>query len=452
MIVAVLAMCSTAGAVERGFVDKFCIEPPHGRLCAVLPFDQADFSSDFNYMLIEKGAQDPFDVFSWQAFVALNWPADQTGRPVDGRLGVAPKAPRVWQSFIRRPALFGPDTVLSECGGDAQAGTLLVGDLVQSDGSVLIDRHGNFAVYTTYANTVVADYIRDNGLTDAEGQTAFTKTEDIAFPRGRLSDEKAGTTAAAPSITLKMAWRVMSGDGAAGQSYLTRPAVIHVPEERSRSGKPMCLNVTLGLVGMHVAMRTESGNGSEWIWATFEHVDNAPVAANARNVNSIYDDELFPGGCQAPVRASETQYAFFDPNCPDCRTNTMTAIDWRWASAPPFARDVSGEPVEHSQVVRCWDIFESTAAVNRLWQEKLKGSVFANYMLISTQWRGTDPHPLFEHGEVPRYLTNITLETYQQTAKVGTCLGCHATAETASGAPADFVFMLQRADQERTRP
>ena len=62
-------------AVERGFIEKFCVAPPHGDLCPTLPFDQADFDRSFEYMLIVKGAQDPFDVFSWQAFVALNWPA-----------------------------------------------------------------------------------------------------------------------------------------------------------------------------------------------------------------------------------------------------------------------------------------------------------------------------------------------------------------------------------------
>ena len=96
--------------------------------------------------------------------------------------------------------------------------------------------------------------------------------------------------------------------------------------------------------------------------------------------------------------------------------------------------------------MRCWDIFESTAVVNQLWAQKLQNTVWANYMLISTQWRGANVSPLFENGEVPRYLTNTTLETYQQTGKEGSCLGCHAEATTASGHRADFTFMLRRAD------
>ena len=28
---------------------------------------------------------------------------------------------------------------------------------------------------------------------------------------------------------------------------------------------------------MHIMHRTESGNGGDWIWSTFEHVNAAPV-------------------------------------------------------------------------------------------------------------------------------------------------------------------------------
>ncbi len=444
-LIIALAAGSPGAAVERGFIKKFCINPPHDALCPQLPFDQADFSSDFNYMLIEKGAQDPFDVFSWQAFVALNWPADSSGNALPSPIGTAPDAPRVWLSYARRDALFGPDRATQACGDKIADTTVLISDLVQSDGSVLVDRNGNFVVFSTYANPVAGAYLRANALTDAAGQETFTRTGTVAFPQGRLADAQKNTGANAPAMTLKMAWRILNPAEINGARFFPRPAVIHVPAARAHNDEAMCAEVTIGLVGMHIAMRTESGNGDEWIWATFEHTDNAPVAANARNVNSIYDDDLFPGGCAAPAKTADLPYSFFDPNCRDCKTNTQTVSDWRWSDAPPFARHAGGGTVKSAQVVRCWDIFESTAAVNRAWQDKLQGTVWANYMLISTQWRATDKSPLFEHGEVPRYLTNLTLETFQQTAKDGTCLGCHATARTVNGHAADFVFMLQRA-------
>ena len=444
--VAALVLCHTGGAVERGFTDKFCIDPPHDKLCPQLPFDQADFSRDFSYMLIEKGAQDPFDVFAWQAFVALNWPSDRSGNPLQAAIGARPDAPRVWQSFVRRDALFAPDPALYNCGENLHADTVLVGDMEQSDGTVLVDRSGNLVVYSTFANHMVSGFVRKNRLDKASSQSAFTKTRKIAFPQGQLPNPSAGTKGTVPSVTLKMAWRILDAAETGNAPFFTRSGVVYVPAKRSLSGKPLCARVTLGLVGMHIALRTESGNGDEWIWATFEHIDNAPLAANARNVNSIYADDLFPGGCTTPAVAPAQTYSFFNGACIDCKTNTPTLSDWRWAESPPHARRADGGQARSTQAVRCWEVFESTAAVNDLWSGKLKGSVWENYMLISAQWRGAEISPLFEHGEAPRYLTNLTLETYQQTANDGTWLGCHATARTASGVPADFVFMLQRAN------
>ncbi len=61
-IIAVSAVPTAGHAVERGFIDKFCVTAPFNQLCPQLPYDQADFDTGFRYMLIEKGAQDPFDV------------------------------------------------------------------------------------------------------------------------------------------------------------------------------------------------------------------------------------------------------------------------------------------------------------------------------------------------------------------------------------------------------
>lgn len=433
------------GAVERGFIDKFCISPPYDELCSILPSDQTDFSEGFSYMLIEKGAQDPFDVFSWQAFVALNWPADTEGIPSTHKIGEVPGAPRAWQSFARRDEIFPPDKASQACGHQVRNGELLIEDIVQSDGSVLIDQEQNFVVYSTYVNQAVADYIKTYDLNSADGQRNFSKINKIDFPRGRIADEVNSTLGKIPSVTMKMAWRIFDENNQDAERFFMRSGVIHIPKDRSLNGKVQCIQVKLGLVGMHIAMRTQSGNGNEWIWSTFEHTDNVPIAANARNVNSIYAEELFPEGCLAPPQKTDRAYSFFDTSCKDCENNKPTLLDWKWSDAAPHARDSHKIIAEPTQTVRCWDIFESTNFVNQLWAKKLQRTVWRNYMLISTQWRGAERSPLFEHGEVPRFLTNTTLETFQQSNSDGTCLGCHARAQTVNGQTADFVFMLQRA-------
>lgn len=47
---------------------------------------------------------------------------------------------------------------------------------------------------------------------------------------------------------------------------------------------------------------------------------------------------------------------------------------------------------------------------------------------------------VFPNGEVPRYLTNVTLETYDQYSHEGTCMGYHAKATTLAGQDANFSF------------
>jgi hypothetical protein len=138
-------------------------------------------------------------------------------------------------------------------------------------------------------------------------------------------------------------------------------------------------------------------------------------------------------------------YGFFDPDCPDCPTNQSPSGDWRWAEAEPYARIDGDADFTPPQIVRCWNIFEGTRELNDIWHDELRGTALENYILISTQWRGADKSPLFEHGEVPRFLTNTTMETYLQAEQEGTCLGCHAGAETATGKDANFTFLLRDA-------
>ena len=66
-----------------------CDAPPYDQVCAVAPKDNTDFDAAFIYHNLEKNAQNPFDIFSWQTFVALNWPANEAGAPI-GENGSAP--------------------------------------------------------------------------------------------------------------------------------------------------------------------------------------------------------------------------------------------------------------------------------------------------------------------------------------------------------------------------
>ena len=435
LLAAGLLIAGTIGALSDHliFTPQACIRAPHDQLCPHFPDDQLHFSSVLEYRLINTAVQDPFDHHAWQAFLALNWPLSADGTPA-ATLGAAPDTRRIWSRFARRDDVFRRNRAAT-CPDSADA-TVHTGDLAQFDDMVLIDQAGNFVVYETRMNPVVEAYIRDNALDSRAGQAAFDP-QPVEFPLGQL-----GVRATPASVLLKTAWRVLQ----AGETgYLTASGLIHVPADRSASAVPLCLPVTLGMVGMHIVTRVGSGNGDEWLWSTFEHRDNVPLAASSRQMNSLFAQDLFPQGCTHPADAAGRNPAFYNPARADQPTNTPTGAGWSWADHPPYAR-IGGESATPPQIVRCWDLLDGTQAVNAIWQARLTDSVLHNYSLISSQWRGANSSPIFTHGELPRFLTNTTLETFVQIDTQGTCLGCHVTARTATGADANFTFLLGAAE------
>ena len=396
-------------------LNSFCIDPERDALCAEFPDDQTDFSDLFVYMFINVETQTPFDIFSWQAFTAMNWTETQLPEP---------KRNADWQTFRRRPEIFGNDLAMEHCGAFAAEADVITASIAQSDGQQLIDQNGNFVVFETRINPTAEAYILDSLLNTTSGQGAWG-TAPVSFPQGRIGE---GATPA--SVLLKTSWQILPS-GTEESGYIAKDGLIYVPAEQSANGEAMCLRERLGMVGMHIVARVHSGNGDEWLWTTFEHRATAPTAENARRVNAIFAKDLFPKGCVGPQEAQPSPFILYNSKSPDIATNQPPSDPVLWSPAQPYAGLSGGEMTPGTQVVRCWEVFEGTQEMNELWQAELSDTVLSNYQLISTQWRGANKSPMFEHGEVPRFLTNTTMETYLQ------------TAETATGEDANFTFLLR---------
>ena len=423
---------------------SFCDVPPHDRVCAVAPRDNTDFDASFIYHNLEKNAQNPFDIFSWQTLVALNWPADDAGTPIGEPIGTRPNLPRVWQSYKQPGEVFGFTGEDQPCRSDTAA-VIATDQILQSSGKPLIDRDLNYIVFDTRMNGRAEQYIVSNGLDSAQGQGRFQQAgKAVDFPLGHYRDKSTRTGGELGAIAVKTSWKIIdAGASEEAGSYYTVDGLIAVPAARSETGEALCIRTRLGLIGMHIMHRTASGNGGDWLWSTFEHVNAAPIADNSLDPNNILG-ELFNGGCRADTVESQ-RYILFNPGCKDCPTNTTPPAEWKWFEDAPHARGHATRGEFGTQVVRCWKIFESTAHVNTVWQARLRDTVWSNYRLISTQWRGSPGSAVFPNGEVPRFLTNVTLETYDQYTHGGTCMGCHAKALTLAGQDANFSFFLSKA-------
>jgi hypothetical protein len=163
----------------------------------------------------------------------------------------------------------------------------------------------------------------------------------------------------------------------------------------------------MGLVGLHIVQKTPSR--PQWIWSTFEHVDNVEVGPGAPpgsrpSFNNPDEPQTGPGINDLPPAIHHTNLPDPDP-----------------------------KPV---QVRRIPTIAESTQKTNQLYQNHalVRGTVWKNYQLVATQWP-TDPKSLPRGTPFPRnQVANVTMETKFQSTS---CIGCHG-----SSLPTDFVWVL----------
>jgi len=373
-----------------------------------------------------------YDVWSWNAFIALNWPVSgQRGEP-DTAKTLAGTGARVWESYKTTPETFptppakptawntpvdvvppancpAPPTgwqasgwlnVLSRANkGDDPALSAVVQPMSGKFGH-LIDQNRNYVYIDVMTNRQSYEFVVDNGFYDADKQAAASQ-QQLLFPSGDIA------TAKPAPINVKPAWKILAGADEPSRFY-SRPAYVIEP------GTGKCTVQTVGLVGFHLTAKTTAA--PQWIWATFEHKDNAP-------------DCSYPNGeakgCTPAVTAG-AHYSFFNSSCTTCKLNEL----------PTSQTDRT--PV---QVARIVPIPDDVKAINQQVAGLLKGTVWANYVLVDTQFP-LQPATLYGNP-LPTRLANTVLETYNQgvspLTQTSACLGCHFPA-SAAGVPPGTLF------------
>lgn len=420
--------------------------PAGSPLSPNIPGD-ADFSDLPAKPTIQQIQRD-FDVFSWQSFVALNWSPDQ-----NQIIGSAPDGdnPTVWGAYIESYQVFLPDgqapswdsrdvpPICQPVGPDASKVnlpvfrmTMKVSDQVlnfsqQAFGTgPLIDQRGEYVRYSINLNQDAFNYILNNKLYNKEGQANFTNVNFpiAATPSPTPSSSPANNPATVGSIVLKSAWRILdSTKGDVLARYHKIDAYVYTPPSENPPTKPSCERKTLGLVGLHIAHKTASA--PQWVWSTFEQVDNVAVGPNA------------PAGLKP---------SFFNQDCKNCPINKPPPKPWN--------PNVTTKP---SQITRLLPLDDATKQLNSEWQGFLSGvnknSVWQFYALISTQWPANATRS--PTGDpAPQFLANTAVETYIQ-GKVpnvsSSCIMCHNNATTTTGVFADLSYLLERAQSSKSK-
>lgn len=390
--------------------------------------------------------QGDFDIYSWNTFIALNWPPgpDGNGDP-NKTIGQNGDNDTVWEHYRNvdnvflpggaKPTYNGPTSVPTQCKASYKPGMKIITQVGKTptvltafsqpfNTGPLIDQNGNYTRYEILVNKPMFDYILQNTLYSKAGQKVFSGA--VKFPCGVLNGPEG-------AIMVKAAWRVISP--ADKNRFHTQTVLVYSPASQNPRYPASCSTQLMGLVGLHIGHKTTSA--SQWLWSTFEHVDNAPSEADVAS-----------GKLKA-------KYNYYDPKCPasKCPPNQVPPRPWNPTKVSAF----------HSQVVRMNMFkgnefaFESAAARNADALKLLLGvsssSVWQNYELISTMWptntgqcQATPGDPL--GTPAPNFLANTTLETYIQgmVPNVSSnCIECHNNATMTTPVPSDFTYVLQRA-------
>ena len=294
----------------------------------------------------------------------------------------------------------------------------------------LVGVNGAYTRYEIHFNEAEFSAFAANGWTQARN----------------LPDEKHPAHLPAGSIAVKAAWLPMSeaeARAARGRYYVETADIVDVARTL-KAGRVVCSKSAVALVGLHIAIKTLSR--PQWVWSTFEHVDNVPPAG--------------AGEAREPdAKDAGRPYAYFNPSRPGRL----------W---PPFG-SADAEPVDWTnpprlhpapmQVVRRYPIHAETMTKNRAYWALfgIKGTVWEHYMLVADQWPTSADPPApandgaFFPGGKPatdaaedykpaavaqENLINTTMETYLQDAP-SSCMACHQIVSNSKKG-SDFVGVL----------
>jgi hypothetical protein len=378
-------------------------------------------------------AQRLFDTFAWQAFLALNWPANESGRPDRSKTLKDNTTKRVWMSWRRNDTLFLPNGEqpapwdarthlrekrylwrFSKMLNERTSPENTLTDSVQAFTGPLVDQNGIFVRYESYLNKTQFEYIVENQLYNQEGQVRFVveKGNLIRFPANQTTPTKRPG-----SMGIKLAWKQLGPDDIPARFFTTEAIVVSTSFDEG--GKPIRneSKQLMGLVGMHVTALTQSA--PNWIWSTFEHVDN--VVANDLEFGKSLKGE------RRRVRPS-----FNNPDAPTKLVNQLPPKNALPNEKNEFTTWDESKTTNPVQLTRVVPIPPATQQLNHIVQGLLReqGSVFQFYELVGAQWPVQPGFPAFGGGAasapesihfkapgrvVPVYLVNTTMESYFQT-------------------------------------
>jgi hypothetical protein len=381
-----------------------------------------------------------FDTFSWQSFIALSWPADPANRGIPLEPGSPTRfrtanttggdsSAIVWETYREGFELFPSDDSIPPEWNSTEptltpAGLTeervlamvtkggLLDEVNEAFGGPLVDQNRNYVRYEVRINQIEYDQVRNNAWYDKDvvdeaiSQAVQDQTNAGISPQQGIEFD-------VNALELKGAWRQLTDEDDHDRYYVVEAII----KGEDGTYAPQ----TMGLVGLHIMQKTEIF--PQWIWSTFEHVDNVsgvhPSFNNGTDEPASLMDGDQPRGYNREPTPLSPEGDLPDPESPQRDPVQVT----RALPIPSSPADPEGY---------------STQDLNLKYQELLAGTVWENYELVGTQWplnpslrSPYDPDfiPDSEYASelagnpFPQFVSNVSMETYFQTDN--SCMQCH---------------------------
>jgi len=366
---------------------------------------------------------------------------DKTGKPIELAPASAGAANRSRAPITVRKFTVGKTPVFVDAAGnviEVEQGQAL-------DGAVLESQTPSLVYYAIAANDVFVYFRTGEADHQIPATTRFptTAAELAKITAFASAHGKTFPDPNALAIEIKTSW-VEAAGLSNPSSYITMNATIPTYTKSSTQWIPTGQKTALlALVGFHINGSTKGH--PEMIWATFEHLGNAPNGTysyvNKSGVTVTVPSTSIPGpwlfsktGSSGPFNVAhmdvDTNPPNITPDDPPLGFTPSDTIRWKaWGGAS----NASPNPLDPTTAASNTEIISINNAVRgRL----ASGDVRGNYVFEGATWTilGAVPSGSFAHGgnEVgTSQLANTTMETYQQGSDTtsgrgsSNCFSCH---------------------------
>jgi hypothetical protein len=346
-----------------------------------------------------------FHLWAWQTLLWMTQPAAD-GKP---RFLGFPNTAETFAPAAASPAIFvarATPKVLTLTARAAKSSDPFGSILQAGSDGVLIHRGGRAVYYSVNFDPTYYNFIRNKKYFDPAIFEAAPADQN--FPDGALE--------------FKYSWRILAENESATGFY-TQQADIQLLIDQNgevKTDPSQVRRVNAALVGIHVVGVVK--DHPEFIWATFEHKDNAPD---------------LPAGMapDAPTPVSDKDRVFYRANTPASQSNlpnggavrlvdpaaqTLTPVTdvfrrFPWGSQPADAGNAA-----------------NIVALNASVRSRVLSSdpVWQNYILIGGTWLPPNSlapnQSLGTRAVASTRLSNATMETFMQDEDTN-CLTCHNT-------------------------